>query len=42
MKEEEIETERRLRAANPKSFFEFLSDLNQPVPKHLADESKTR
>ena len=44
--------ERRLRAADPKghffflSFFEILSDLNnhqhgQAVPKHLADESQT-
>ena len=25
-----------------KSFFEILSDLNQAVPNHLADESQTR
>ena len=40
MKEEEIEKDDR--AANPKSFFEILSDLNQAVPNHLADESQTR
>ena len=37
------DSERQLRAANPKSlFFEILSDLNQAVPNHLADESQTR
>ena len=25
-----------------KSFFKILSDLNQAVPNHLADESQTR
>ena len=27
---------------NITSFFEILSDLNQAVPNHLADESQTR
>ena len=42
MKEDEIEKKkRRLQAANPKSFSEILSDLNQAVPNHLADKSQT-
>ena len=47
MNERGRDGERRLRAANLKSllfffFFEILSDLNQVVPNHLADESQTR
>ena len=41
MKEEEIEKGNCGRQPE-KSFFEILSDLNQAVPNHLADESLTR
>ena len=42
MREEEIE-KGNCGAANPKSLFsEIVSDLNQAVPNHLADESQTR
>ena len=41
MKEEEIE--KGVSGRRPeKSFSEILSDLNQVVPNHLADESQTR
>ena len=41
MKEEEIE--KAIAGRQPeKSFFEILSDLNEEVPNHLADESQTR
>ena len=44
MREEEIE-KGDCGAPNPKSllfFFEILSDLNQAIPNHLADEGQTR
>ena len=44
MKEEEIEKGDCAGRQPEKSFFffEILSDLNQAVPNHLADESQTR
>ena len=41
MKEEEIE-KGDCGPPTRKVFFWFLSDLNQAVPNHLADESQTR
>ena len=41
MTEEEIE-EGDCRPPTRKVFFKILSDLNQAVPDHLADESQTR
>ena len=44
MKEEEIE--KAIAGRQPEEFlfffFEIMSDLNQAVPYHLADESQTR
>ena len=42
MKEEEIERKAIAGHQPEKSSFEILSDLNQVVPNHLADESQTR
>ena len=47
MKEEETESEiEKGNCGSPTQkvflFFEILSDLNQAVPNHLADESQTR
>ena len=42
MKEEEIEKGDCRRPTRKVFFFEILSDLNQAVPNHLADESQTR
>ena len=41
MKEEDIE-KGDYGPPTRKVFFEILSDLNQAVPNHLADESQTR
>ena len=41
MKEEEIE-KGNCGPPTRKVFFDFLSDLNQAVPNHLADESQMR
>ena len=41
MKEEEID-KGDCEPSTRKIFFEILSDLNQAVPNHLADESQTR
>ena len=42
MKEEEIEKGDCGPPTRKVFFFEILSDLNQAVPNHLADESQTR
>ena len=42
MKEEEVEKGDCGPPTRKVLFFEILSDLNQAVPNHLADESQTR